>query len=410
MELLKFATDRYKGYTEPVTVELAPLTILIGSNNSGKTALAQAIQLAAGGLAASGHDGSEPLPLESGGIHHGDSFEDLVAGRTLHGRLTLSVTLMDEGEELSLSATVRNVVSLGRPSERQVSRWELRRGGDAVVLERRGFDARPIYRVSISGQTARPRSVTWRGLAPASSDALPSWTADAIEGLRSWAHGIRHLQCPRRLAKPPYSMPERPPRKLGARGQLAPLAFAADDELRAAVRAWYRTVFGVHLEIIPMANYFELVARHPGRSARVALGQSGRGLAHALPVAIAALTARKAGPGVDMIEHPEAELHPAAHAEVAEVLLHHLAGAARPMIIETHSEMMLLRARRWIAEGRLSAEDVLVYWIQSEPSAGSSLKKIRIRDDGKVDDWPDGVFVEDYDEILAIRRAARERG
>lgn len=318
--------------------------------------------------------------------------------------------LADRGDDLSLSATVSNVVTPGQPSERQVSRWELRRGARKVVLERQGFDTRSIYDVSVSGRTTNPRPVVWHGLAPASSDPLPSWASASIEDLRSWGHGIRHLQCPRRLDKPPYRLHERPPRKLGARGQLAPLALAADDELRAAVRDWYRTVFGVRLELVSKANYFEIVARHPGSSANVTFEQSGRGLAHALPVAMTALTAQKSGPGVDIIEHPEAELHPAAHAEIAEVLLRHLAGSARPMIIETHSEMVLLRARRWIAEGRLPAADVLVYWVHSEPNAGSVLRKIRIREDGKVDNWPDGVFIEDYEEILAIRRAVRERG
>ena len=51
MELREFSVERYKGYAELAKVELAPLTILVGSNNSGKTALAQVIQLLAGGLA-----------------------------------------------------------------------------------------------------------------------------------------------------------------------------------------------------------------------------------------------------------------------------------------------------------------------------------------------------------------------
>ncbi len=410
MEIRQFDTDRYKAYAERTSVELAPLTILVGSNNSGKTALAQAIQLIAGGLTSSGDAAAEPLPLDSGGIHHGHEFRDLVTGRTLHGRLTLAATLADKGQELSLSATVRNVIRSGQPSERQVSDWQLKHGADEVLLERQGFSVGSLYDVSISGRKAKARPFAWQGLSPASSDPLPPWASASIEALKSWAHGIRHLQCPRRLDKPPYGTPERAPGKLGARGQLAPLALAADDELRVAVRDWYRTVFGVNLELVSKADYFDLVVRHPGSSADIALRQSGRGLAHALPVAITALTAQKAGPGVDIIEHPEAELHPAAHAEIAELLLSHLAGSARPMIIETHSEMVLLRARRWIAEGWLPADDVLVYWVHSEPGAGSSLRKIRIREDGGVDDWPDGVFIEDYDEILEIRRAARERG
>ena len=93
VELRRFGLERYKGYAQRVDVELAPMTILVGPNNSGKTALAQAIQLLAGGLAASDRDAREPLPLESGGLRHGRTFEDLVTERVVHGRLWLSITL-----------------------------------------------------------------------------------------------------------------------------------------------------------------------------------------------------------------------------------------------------------------------------------------------------------------------------
>ncbi len=410
MELQHFSVDRYKGYAEPATLELAPLTILVGANNSGKTALARGIQLMASGLTAPASNTSEPLPLESGGIRHGRRFEDLVAGRNVHGRLTLSATLGDAGDEVSFSATVGNVVAPGQPSERQIARWKLKRGADELVLERQGFEKGALYDVVVSGRPASPCSINWRGLAPEPADPLPSWVASSTGRLGAWAGGIRYLECPRSLLDKPYIAPEQPPQTLGARGEGAPLALAADDSLWRKVRDWYRAAFGVHLELVAQGDYFNLTARHSGSTTRVALAQSGRGLAQALPVVVAALMAPTAGPGVDIIEHPEAELHPAAHAEIAEVLLRHLAGSARPMIIETHSEMVLLRARRWIAEGWLPAEDVLVYWVHSEPNTGSSLRKIRIREDGKADNWPDGVFIEDYEEILAIRRAAREKG
>jgi len=68
VELRHFSLERYKGYARRAEVALAPLTILIGSNNAGRTALAQAIPLLAGGLAPTDADAQEPLPLESCGI------------------------------------------------------------------------------------------------------------------------------------------------------------------------------------------------------------------------------------------------------------------------------------------------------------------------------------------------------
>ena len=188
------------------------------------------------------------------------------------------------------------------------------------------------------------------------------------------------------------------------------MALAADDELRESVREWYRGVFGVSIDIVAQGSYSDLVARAPAHNGSVRLEHSGRGLSHVLPVAAMALTARKVGPGVDVVEHPEAELHPAVHADIAELLLDNLSGPARPLVIETHSEMVLLRARRWIAEGRLPADNVLVYWVCAEPGRGSVLRKITIDEKGEMNAWPDGVFIEDYEEILAIRRAARRVG
>ena len=185
------------------------------------------------------------------------------------------------------------------------------------------------------------------------------------------------------------------------------MALAADGELRESVRDWYRKTFGVRIDLVAQGRYFDLVTGTPLGNDDVRSGQAGRGLSHVLPVVVTALSARRAGPGVDIIEHPEAELHPAAHADIAELLLENLAGPARPLIVETHSEMILLRARRWVAEGRLPAGHVLVYWVYTEPGRGSLLEKIRIRENGEMETWPDGVFIEDYEEILAIRRAAR---
>ena len=128
-----------------------------------------------------------------------------------------------------------------------------------------------------------------------------------------------------------------------------------------------------------------------------------------LPIVVMALSARRAGPGVDVIEHPEAELHPAAHADVAELLLENLSGPSRTLIVETHSEMILLRVRRWVAEGRLPAGDMLVYWVHTDPERGSMLQKIGVRETGEMETWPDGVFIENYDEVLSIRRAARDK-
>ena len=409
MELRHFSLERYKGYAQRAEVELAPLTILVGPNNSGKTALAQAIALLAGGLAPSDGNTREPLPLESYGIRHGETFEDLVTGRVMHGRLRLSITLGGENGESSLSATVRHVEAPGRKPERQISDWRLQSNDHEIIAERQGFGETSEYRISVPGKSQDLRPVAWQGLLPKDPHALADWIGPRLDAMTTWAGGVRHLRCPRRLLPSPFPVTERAPASIGPDGCDTPLALAADDALRESVRDWYRKTFGVRIDIVAQGSYSDLVTESPVRDSDVRIGQAGRGLSHVLPVVVTALSASRSGSGIDIIEHPEAELHPAAHADIAELLLENLAGPARPLLVETHSEMILLRARRWVAEGRLPAGHVLVYWIHAEPGRGSLLKKIGIQANGEMETWPDGVFIENYEEILAIRRAVRDK-
>ncbi len=416
VELRKLSVERYKGYAQRQELEFAPLTILVGANNAGKTALAQSIPLLAGGLSPEGADVSEPLPLESGGVRHGTTFADLVTGRSLHGRLHLSAALADGQTDFSIAASVQAVqVPPYRPG-RQVYKWRLARDGTVIELTRSAFDDELEHVVDASGMTTQVAPVRWRRLIPELPRELVASVRprlDALQSLvalQSWAHGIRYLQCPRKLGPSLFLIPDAGPAALGSHGEHASLLVAANDELEESVRKWYRRAFGTTLNVGAQGTYSELLASAPHHTTNVPLTHSGRGLAQVLPVAVMALTSRSAGPGVDIVEHPEAELHPASHAYVAELLLENLAGHQRPLVVETHSEMLLLRARRWIAEGRLPADHVRVYWIHVEQGSGSVLREIGINEKGEVDNWPSGVFVEDYEEILAIRRARRTRG
>lgn len=191
-------------------------------------------------------------------------------------------------------------------------------------------------------------------------------------------------------------------------GEEAPLVLASDDALRQDVSRFFESAFDSRLDLRRQLDQGSLVVSSGGRSMDIA--QTGQGLTQVLPVATMLLSAAKLGAGLDVIEHPEAEIHPGAHGTIADRLLSSIRAARdRPIVVETHSEMILLRARRWIAEGRVSASDVGVYWVDSDDDHGSSLSQIELTPDGDVVGWPEGVFYENYEEILAIRRAARER-
>ena len=220
--------ERYKGYAHTAELDLAPLTILVGPNNSGKTALAEAIQLVAGGLSPAEEDTSEPLPFESGGVKHAETFADLVTGRTTHGHLRLGVTLVDDTGELSLSVTVQNVEAPPRPSERQISVWHLTTPDGQILMKSTGFHDLSEYAVSISETVPHRQHIGWRGIIPTKSKHLPHWAVTRLHMLQRWAAGVRHLRCPRAIPPSPFFAPENIPKVLGPSGEHAPLLLATN--------------------------------------------------------------------------------------------------------------------------------------------------------------------------------------
>ena len=79
------------------------------------------------------------------------------------------------------------------------------------------------------------------------------------------------------------------------------------------------------------------------------------------------------------------------------------------VIVETHSESLVLRIRRRVAERHLSPDQVALVYVD-DADEGSSLRRIPLRPDGEVEWWPEGIFSEAFAEIKAIRRAQRAHG
>jgi hypothetical protein len=100
-------------------------------------------------------------------------------------------------------------------------------------------------------------------------------------------------------------------------------------------------------------------------------------------------------PGLVLIEQPELHLHPRMQAEMAnfliEIAYEGRDSTEKPQILcETHSEQMLLRVQKHVATGRLSGDDVGIYFVDRFPGSKSSyVQRIRMRDDGSFRDaWP----------------------
>jgi predicted ATPase len=73
MALSSFTVANYRSFLRPTTIELRPLTLLFGYNNSGKSALLRVLPLLADSV---GTPRGAPLNLDSAAVR-GASFRDL---------------------------------------------------------------------------------------------------------------------------------------------------------------------------------------------------------------------------------------------------------------------------------------------------------------------------------------------
>jgi hypothetical protein len=139
----------------------------------------------------------------------------------------------------------------------------------------------------------------------------------------------------------------------------------------------------------------------------VNVANMGAGLSQLLPVVAEsfALPAEN----VLVVEQPEIHLHPAAQADLGDLFVERVrARGNRQVIIETHSEHLLLRVRRRVAEGRIRPEKVGVLFVE-RPGILPRIRLLDLDDSGHFDEWPDGFFDQGYEDALRLAMASSKR-
>lgn len=140
----------------------------------------------------------------------------------------------------------------------------------------------------------------------------------------------------------------------------------------------------------------------------------GVGVSQVLPILVQGAVSRNES--VIILEQPEIHLHPRAQASLADVLI----GIAehKRLLIETHSEHILLRLRRRIAErarddgaGGPNPTDCSVIFV-SKTREGSHVDHIRLTETGDFDHVPKGFaefFSDDFLDVQALFLASATR-
>jgi predicted ATPase len=160
-----------------------------------------------------------------------------------------------------------------------------------------------------------------------------------------------------------------------------------------------------------MDRYFEVMIRNYYTGEDENLSDVGFGCSQIIPVLIAGFNVGEGGTFI--VQEPEIHLHPKAQAELGS-FVNALYKRNVQLIVETHSEHLLLRVQSHIAKGDIKAKDVNVFYIDPEgkkqKKKQKEIVKIDIGEDGFfTTKWPKGFFPERLQEAEKLAGLLVER-
>ena len=215
------------------------------------------------------------------------------------------------------------------------------------------------------------------------------------------------------------------PEDVGQRGERtvdAILAATARNEMRnlgfrkrykpfqEIIAHWLRElglIYDFRIErIAENTNLYRAMVETSSSGATTLLTDVGFGVSQVLPVLVLLYYVPEGSTVV--MEQPEIHLHPAVQSGLADVMLN-IADVRRvQIIIESHSEHLMRRLQRRVAEQEASSDDVKLYFVASKQGR-SRVSDLHLNMWGEIENWPDNFFGDEMGEIAAITEASLKR-
>lgn len=419
----------FRSFAESGVLPLRPLTLILGPNSSGKSSILKAISLVRQTVAA--RDPSVPLVLNGPYLDLG-SYHDVVFRHSLKRTLGLCFSL-DAAVDLEADyarptrrrhETTRVLTLSGefgyfaRPTRVYWKRTTVETEPTGIQFRLEASGAKAVASVSRGTQeahaTVRPEKFygladrgiglqRWTGDPPVPSPEI-AWLLISHE-FTSTFQRVLHLGPLRDTPHRTYVVGGEAPLDVGSQGESAIQALWAASRKKVsrpafvAVNDWLRRLDmakEIRFRRISPTQY--VVEVEDARTGVVSsLPDVGFGVSQILPALIQLQL--MAPQSTLLMEQPEIHLHPTLQTALTDVLIS-ATDTKRQVIAETHSELLLSRLQRRIAERKIALESVAILYVEMTPE-GSVARELRLDEFGNfIDQLPTGFFSEEYTERL----------
>lgn len=357
--LTRIQLENFKSWRE-LDIELAPLTMLFGANSSGKSSVLQALLLL---LQTEERTTWESINMGGGVNDYVDlgSYRDIVFGHDLTKKIWIALGWNNQPPD-GLEMEYKN---------------------DEI-----DFDV---------------------------SDYLVDWFVDLSTNIVNRESSIHYLGPLRQHPQRSYLWSGATPKRIEPDGENAVAALVSSerskDDVHKQVAEWL-----VRMELVDAfatksldseKRFYETVVKIGATES--ALLDVGFGISQVLPV-ITTLFFVPEGSTV-LLEQPELHLHPRAQAHLADLFLHVAETRKLQLIVESHSEHLLRRLQRRIAEAETpfaSPENIKMYFCEKGKN-GSTIQKVEVDSYGQIQNWPEGFFGDITGDLEKMAVAALQR-
>ncbi|MEH2467950.1 AAA family ATPase [Nostoc sp.] len=401
MKLKSVSFENYKAFSEKQTMQLKPITVLIGKNSSGKSSIAKLFTLFENSLMG---NIDIPLLLNNNGVELGGEFDNLFFENNPGGIPLIFNIVFDNDVQIEISL-LKKADGYGL----DIFQWKYKDNIHKFELELNDdgyFDAisKKIYNCEFKGFI--PNKFFQKN----STENL-SKNFEVEQIVVDYIGPFRIL--PERYF---YLTGQTQFRYTGITGENAYAMLGTskskkDDELYKNVGKWYKDHFdGWELKVDDRDKKPLIQILLSKNDTDVNIVDVGQGMSQVLPLVVRANITDRPNSMI-VIEQPELHLHPAAHGDLAELFAKSAKENNQTFIIETHSENMLLRLRKLIVENDFgfTKDDVIIYWLEDAEIKGKELMEITIDKDGVLSDWRDGVFDEGLKEVLEMQKVLKKK-
>ncbi|PDW03440.1 AAA family ATPase [Candidatus Viridilinea mediisalina] len=461
--LTSLEINHFKSWCATGPLRLAPITALFGSNSSGKTSLLQLLLMLKQTTESSDrfqvldlgdehsmvelgvlpdllhrHDPALPLtwriawqlpqplqienPAQPGAM--------LFAGNTL--TFATQITWSENGASSPASPFA---VAQGRAS---VATLAYQFAGHEFGMRQKSSNPSEydLYSTPTGFKFIRTRGRAWSLPAPVKCYGFPDQTrayyqnagflADFELELEQLLQRVFYLGPLRDYPRRQYTWAGAQPADMGRRGERvidallagreagATIAYGPQQErvtLEARVALWLKELgliehFEVRL-IAPGSKLYQVWIQRSAQAAEVLITDVGFGVSQILPVITLCYHA-PAGSTI-ILEQPEIHLHPRVQAGLADVFIDAMKTRNIQIILESHSEHLLRRLQRRIAEEQLHADQAALYFCRTDQQGTAQLQTLELDPFGNITNWPKDFFGDEFGEIAAMQEAALKR-